>query len=273
MDTNSLYAVGDVHGCYDTLLELIDKLRPDFPVIFMGDLVNRGPKSLEVLRFVKGFPRRAGVLLGNHDLHLLALAAGAGRNDPRDTLAPILEAPDAGELIDFLRHQKLLISWKNFTFVHAGIDPAWDLKKAKALAREAEACLSGPGWKYWLSDMYGKDLWKDSLTGIPRLRAILNGFTRIRFVRPDGTPDYKAKLSPSKTGGGLVPWFASPQRKTRDTTVVCGHWSTLGLRLEKDFIGIDTGCLWGGALTAIELPSREVVSVRSPGYQDPLRFS
>ncbi len=273
MNQDYLYAVGDVHGCLPNLKELFEKLDRDIPVVFVGDIVNRGPFSLETLRFVKSLGARARVLLGNHDLHLLCAAAGAAKMSPKDTIQEVLDAPDAGELIDYLRGQSLLIRFREFTLVHAAIDLAWDLNKAQTLAREVETKLRSPDWKYWLSDMYGKDLWDESLTGLARLRAVLNGFTRIRYVKADGTPDYRAKLAPEVTDPSLIPWFMSPKRKTRDTVVVAGHWSTLGLKMTDDFIGIDTGCLWGGALTAVRLPDRKVISVKSSGYQDPTKFS
>lgn len=272
MENDSIYVIGDVHGCLPSLVELMERLEKDVPLVFCGDIVNRGPFSLETLRFVKSLGDRARVLLGNHDLHLLATAAGHGRRDRRDTLDEILEAPDCGELVDYLRNQHLLIAFKGFTLVHAGIDPAWTLEEAVSLAREAESLLRSEGWRDALSDMYGKDLWRPDLSGHARLRAILNGLTRIRYVTREGVPQYRAKLSPKDTDPELVPWFDAPQRKTRGTVVVAGHWSTLGLCQREDFIGIDTGCIWGGELTAVRLPERRFVQVKAPAYQDPLRF-
>ena len=174
--------IGDGHGCLPSLSQLLEKIPDDSPLIFIGDLINRGPASLETLRLVHSMGKRATLILGNHEMHLLATAAGAGKPNRRDTIDEILVAPDAEELIDWIRHQYLLYDWKDYTFVHAAIDPAWSLKKARALACEVHEHLRSDHWKGYLQEMYGKDLWDNDLTGPARMRAILNGFTRIRFV-------------------------------------------------------------------------------------------
>ena len=262
-------AIGDVHGCLPTLEKLLAQIPEDSPLIFIGDVINRGPASLETLRRVRSFGERAKLILGNHEMHLLATAAGAGKVNRRDTIDEILNAPDACDLIDWVRHQYLLLDWNDYTFVHAAIDPAWSLKKARTLASEVREHLRSNHWKDYLQEMYGKDLWSNDLRGSARMRAILNGFTRIRFVDKKGIPDYKVKDAPGKTPDHLMPWFECPVRKTKEDNIVFGHWSTLGLVLKEHVIALDTGCVWGGSLSAIELPSRKIYQVKAPQYCDP----
>lgn len=268
--SQNVTVIGDVHGCLPTLLKLLELIPADSPLIFIGDIINRGPASLETLRLVRSMGERATLILGNHEMHLLATAAGAGKPNRRDTIEEILNAPDASELIDWVRHQYLLFEWKDYTFVHAAIDPAWSLKKARNLAKEVQDELRSDHWKDYLQEMYGKDLWDNNLSGAARMRAILNGFTRIRFVDKKGVPDYKVKDAPGQTPKHLMPWFECPCRKTQDDNIVFGHWSTLGLVNRKHVIALDTGCVWGGALSAIELPQRKVLQVKAPQYCDPL---
>ena len=262
--------IGDVHGCLPTLEKLLARIDDTMPLIFIGDIINRGPNSLETLRLIRSLGKRARVILGNHDMHFLATAAGNGKANRRDTIAEIFQAPDAEELIDCMRHQRLMYRWKEYSFVHAAIDPAWSITEAEALAGEIQGILRGKHWKEALQEMYGKDLWDPKLKGTARMRAILNGFTRIRFVDKKGVPDYKAKEAPGSTCPDLMPWFDYPNRKTIDDTVVFGHWSTLGLVIRPHVIALDTGCIWGGALTAIELPSRKIIQEKAPQYLDPL---
>ena len=261
--------IGDVHGCLPSLEKLLKQIPSDDHLIFIGDIINRGPQSLATLRLVRSFGDRATLILGNHEMHLLATAAGAGKANRRDTIDEILNAPDAPELIDWVRTQYLLYQWGDYTFVHGAIDPAWSLKKAKNLANEVQQALRGDDWKEYLQEMYGKDLWDDELSGSARMRAILNGFTRIRFVDKKGVPDYKIKDAPGNTPKHLMPWFECPARKTKKDNVVFGHWSTLGLVMTEHVIALDTGCVWGGALTAVELPQRKVFQVKAPQYCDP----
>ncbi len=269
-NTQTLYVIGDVHGCLPTLTELFEQLDETTPIIFLGDVINRGPNSLETLRFVKSLGKRARCILGNHDLHLLATAAGSGRIASLDTIDEILSAPDAEELLDYVRHQSLFIQWQGFTFVHAAMDPAWDIKTAQKLAAYVEKKLRAQDWRRNLMHMYGKDLWDEKLRGDAKLRAILNGFTRIRFVDEKGIPNYKIKDAPGESPAGFMPWFDCPARKTKKETVVFGHWSTLGLINRTDIIALDTGCVWGGALSAMELPARKIIQVKAPMYRDPL---
>ncbi len=265
-----ILVIGDVHGCLLTLEELLDQVQEEMPLLFLGDVINRGPQSLSTLRLIKALGSRAKFLLGNHEMHLLASAAGAGKINRRDTIDEILNAPDSEELIDYIRHQPLLFQWQDYTFVHASIDPAWTLEEAKSLAQEVQTHLQGNDWKAYLQHMYGKDLWDKKLTGDARMRAILNGFTRIRFVDKKGIPDYKIKEGLAQKPDHLMPWFECPVRKTKNDSIVFGHWSTLGLVVQDNVIALDTGCVWGGALTAIELPARKILSVKAPQYLDPL---
>lgn len=269
-NADKVTVIGDVHGCLPTLEKLLNRIDKDMPLIFIGDIINRGPQSLETLRLIRSLGKQARVILGNHDMHFLATAAGNGKANRRDTIAEIFKAPDAQELIDWMRHQRLMYRWKEYTFVHAAIDPAWSIKEADELAGEVHDILRSKHWKDALKEMYGKDLWDPKLKGSARMRAILNGFTRIRFVDKKGVPDYKAKESPQAVGADLMPWFDYPNRKTANDTIVFGHWSTLGLILRPHIIALDTGCIWGGSLTAIELPSRRIIQEKAPQYLDPL---
>ena len=230
---------------------------------FTGDLVNRGPGSLEVLRLVRSLGDRAVVVLGNHDIHLLAVWAGLARLKPNDTLQPVLDAHDATELMDWLRTRPLLHADPNlgFALAHAGIHPVWDLAQAKARAREVEAVLAGDTYSDFLAHLYGNepDQWSDSLEGWSRLRFITNAFTRMRYCTADGrlVLDYKGPVGTQPPG--YYPWFDVPDRVPlpADTTVITGHWSTLGYRSEPGLLTIDTGCLWGGQLTAVRLDARK----------------
>lgn len=255
------YAIGDVQGCFDELQLLLRQC--DFQakkdkLWFVGDLVNRGPKSLEVLRFVRDLGKRAVTVLGNHDLHLLAVACGNQRKQkPSDTLAPILGAPDRDELLDWLRQRPLLHhdAALGYTMVHAGLPPQWDLATATLCAREVESALRGPGWKGFLDQMYGDqpDRWSEGLTGIERLRYSVNALTRMRFVYEDGRIDLKSKGAPHTAPVGVMPWFAARGRKSANLELIFGHWSTLGEAEGFGVYPLDTGCVWGGRLTALRL--------------------
>jgi len=254
----AIFAIGDIQGCYEELARLIDKLRFDpsrDELWFVGDLVNRGPRSLDVLRFVRGLEDSSTVVLGNHDLHLLAAREHPDRVDK--LLRPILDADDADELLHWLRHRPL-IHYRpdlNTLMVHAGIDPAWDPLTAVKLAREAEQMLRGATHKEFFRAMYGDEpaRWSTELTGIERLRFIINCLTRIRFCRPDGTLDFTQKGPPSEVKAALMPWFDQPDRASRSVRIICGHWSALGLVQRPDVLMIDTGCVWGRELTAVRV--------------------
>lgn len=265
------YAIGDVQGCYDSLRRLLDACRFDpvqDRVWFVGDLVNRGPHSLETLRFVKSLGGAAVTVLGNHDLYLVMLAEGFGKRQKDDTLAPVLDAPDRDELLGWLRRQPLLVLEGGYVLVHAGLLPAWTPTQAGALAQEVECQLAGPDYRDLLANLWGSEpaSWSDDLVGWPRCRVIVNAMTRMRFCRPDGVMDLKAKGEVGSAPPGYVPWFAVPGRRSAAATVVCGHWSALGLRVEPNLLALDSGCLWGHHLSAIRLQDRQVFQVECADY-------
>ena len=275
----AIYAIGDIQGCYDELQQLLDMIHfnPQKDQLwFAGDLVNRGPKSLEVLRFIKGLGEHAISVLGNHDFHLLALWKGHQRNSNRnDTLAPILSAPDCDELLNWLRHRPLLHhdTRHGLTLVHAGLPPQWTLKKALKYAREVEAVLRSEKYEEFLANMYGNqpDQWSEDLIGWERIRFMVNCFSRIRFCSEEGKLNLKMKGGPTTESGGYHPWFKIDGRKSESDPIIFGHWSTLGLHHENNVISIDTGCLWGGTLTAmrIDTPTLQFVRCDCPGQQRP----
>jgi bis(5'-nucleosyl)-tetraphosphatase (symmetrical) len=265
------WVVGDVQGCLASLQSLLERLQANVPLLFIGDLINRGPQSLASLRFVKSLGSRAQALLGNHDLHLLAVAAGIRGQHDDDTLADILAAPDRDELLDWLRARPLALNEAGALFVHAGVLPHWTVEQTLALAGEIETRLRAPDYRAFLSTMYGNrpSRWDDRLEGVDRARCVINALTRLRFVAADGTMDFAVKEGASAAPPGFVPWFDHPERATRGTPVVFGHWSTLGLMLREDVACVDTGCVWGGALTAMAWPSRRLVQVACPQYRRP----
>jgi bis(5'-nucleosyl)-tetraphosphatase (symmetrical) len=272
----STFVIGDVQGCYDQLVELlskIDSIDPQAQLLFAGDLVNRGPKSLETLRLVKSLGARAESVLGNHDLHLLAVANGVRAAHRSDTLDTILQAKDRDELLNWLRHRPMAIApdGGRYLLVHAGVFASWDHSKTLQLAQEIETQLRGDNWLDLVHSMYGNHPanWRDDLTGAERTRCIINGLTRIRFCHTDGGMDFDLKEAAEKAPEHLLPWFDLPSRKTQNCTLVFGHWSTLGLVLRDDLISLDTGCVWGGQLTAVRLVDRLVLQVKSPQHQSP----
>ncbi len=262
-------AVGDVQGCDRPLRQLLDRIGAASaePLWFCGDLVNRGPDSLGTLRRVAALGNRAVVVLGNHDLHLLAAMAGARAPRRGDTLTPIIGAPDAAALTNWLRRRPLAVLQGDFLLVHAGVVPQWDALETVARAREVGDVLAGPHWGDFMTVMYGNqpDRWDDALTGDDRLRAIVNILTRIRYVDTAGRLDMTRTAAPADAPPGLRPWFDLPDRRTADRTIVFGHWSTLGLRSRPNLIALDTGCVWGGCLSAMRIESRAVFQQRCPG--------
>lgn len=259
----SLYAVGDLQGCAARLDELLARLPPDARLVFVGDLVNRGPDSLGALRRVRALGERAVAVLGNHDLHLLAVAAGIRPLHDDDTLQDIITAPDAAELIDWVRKRPLAHFEAGALFVHAGVLPPWSIAHTLELAGEVERQLRADDYRDFLATMYGNRplQWSEALEGADRLRCILNALTRLRFLSLDGAMDLKLKGSIESAPPGWVPWFAHPRRASAATPIIFGHWSTLGLMMREDAIGIDTGCVWGGCLTALHWPSRTICQV------------
>lgn len=257
------YAIGDIQGCCTEFRQLLDKVRFDpqqDKLWLVGDLVNRGPDSLGVLRLVKSFGDAAVTVLGNHDLHLLAVAAGAADQHRSDTLDDILYAHDRDELMAWLRARKLLHAENGWVLVHAGLLPDWTVKQAEILAREVESALRGSHYRKYLAHMYGNQPghWDDSLSGYERLRVITNAFTRLRICNAMGEMEFRFKGEAARMPADYMPWFDVPGRASSDATIVCGHWSALGLKVTPNVITLDTGCLWGGSLTAIRLEDRSL---------------
>ena len=260
------YAIGDLQGCYDPLQRLLERIQfaPAHDTLWLvGDLVNRGPQSLEVLRFIKSLGEAAVNVLVNHDLHLLALAAGFGRVHKSDTFGPILAAPDRDELLHWLQHRPLAWREGEYLLLHAGLIPGWSADDAMRLAAEAEAVLQQQDAHDFFAQMYGDSprAWRDNLQGIDRIRVIVNTFTRMRYCTAQGEMDFHHKGAPGSQPPGLFPWFDVPERRSADTTIIMGHWSTLGLIHRPNLLALDTGCLWGGELTAVRLEDRKVFSV------------
>lgn len=256
----AIYAIGDVQGCYDELQQLLELIQfdPAKDTLWLaGDIVNRGPKSLQVMRFVKSLGNRAITVLGNHDLHLLALSQGNRSHYKHGTLDEILDAPDCAELIYWLRHQPVMYHHKNsgYSLLHAGLPPQWDIPSALQYARELEVTLQGPQFHDFCHAMYGNDpdQWSDDLRGMDRLRFITNCFTRLRYCTPTGRLAMKEKGHPSSQNSGFIPWFEAPGRASKNARIIFGHWSTLGYQQANNAWSIDTGCLWGGKLTALKI--------------------
>ena len=268
------YAIGDLQGCYDELLDLLNEINFDETndqLWFVGDLINRGKQSLGCLRFVKSLSN-ARTVLGNHDLHLLAVENGVRKPHRKDTLDEILQAEDKDELLNWLRQQPLLLHEieNNFYILHAGLPPQWSIEFAKELANEAHSLLTGEDFHRFIHNMYGDqpDLWQEDLIGDDKVRFIINCFTRMRFLNNNGCLDMAEKNSPGKQANNLIPWYAHPERKTRNEKIIFGHWSTVLLGNENDFnqynvFPVDTGCLWGGTLTALRLEDEKIFNVPS----------
>jgi len=270
------YFIGDLQGCHEQTLALLERLqeKADGPyrILFCGDLVNRGPDSLATLRLVYRLWQQglADSVLGNHDLHLLAVANGIRPEHGADTLADILAAPDREELIAWLRRRPLALQQDGHLLVHAGLLPQWSAQQALALSEEVSSMLSGDDWVGFLRQMYGNEpaAWSDDLRGADRLRCIINAMTRLRFCSADGEMDFKLKESgTAPAGSGLMPWFDVPGRRSAAGTVVFGHWSALGLRIEPQLIALDSGCVWGGKLSAVCLQDRSLVQVSCPEFR------
>lgn len=255
----STYLVGDIQGCFDDLCDLLEQAQfdPHHDELWLaGDLVARGPKSLETLRFVKELGNKATTVLGNHDLHLLAVASGLAKVKSRDKIQPILDAPDREELLEWLRQQPLLAEHPQLPFVmtHAGISPQWDLSTARQQAKHVETCLRSDDYQWLLKNMYGNgpDYWSPDLVGIDQYRYTINAFTRMRFCYPDGRLDMDCKLSPEHAEAGqLKPWFDLPRQPPLGKKVIFGHWAALMGHEDQHVIGLDTGCVWGNSMTLL----------------------
>jgi len=278
----AVYAVGDIQGCYDELRRALDTVEFDSlndQLWCVGDLVNRGPSSLEVLRFMHGLGDAATCVLGNHDLHLLALAAGNGNHRDELSLAKVMAAPDRDELMDWLRQCPLIHhdTKLDFLMLHAGLPPQWDVPTAIACAREVETVLRGDEHRDYFKQMYGNkpNRWDPKLTGMERWRFITNCLTRLRYCKSDGRLALKEKGPPGSQAPGRIPWFEHPQRASRKQRIVFGHWSTLGYLDAHNVWGLDTGCLWGGTLTLLRLDHAPPLPFSMPctGWQDPSGFA
>jgi bis(5'-nucleosyl)-tetraphosphatase (symmetrical) len=260
------YAIGDVQGCFDELQALLERISFSTAdrLWFVGDLVNRGPQSLEVLRFVRSLGSRAVTVLGNHDLHLVAQHEGFERTRSDDTFAEVMAAPDRAELVDWLRARPLMHVEGELAMVHAGLLPQWSRHRAAALAAEVATALR-TDHREFLAHMYGStpDRWRDDLAGWDRLRVIVNAMTRMRFCTPEGRMEFHSKGS--QAPAGYLPWYEARRRESG--LLVCGHWSALGLKLTPQVALLDSGCVWGGALTALRLEDRSVTQVKCSGHR------
>jgi bis(5'-nucleosyl)-tetraphosphatase (symmetrical) len=272
-----IYLLGDIQGCCDALTQMLSvtDFSPSQDHLYvLGDLVNRGPDSLGVLRQLQALGGSATCLLGNHDLHLLAVAHGVRKAHRSDTLASILQAPDRDEWLHWLRHQHLAVQAHGWLMVHAGVLPQWDAATTLTLASEVEALLQGSDLPSFLPFMYGNEprQWHDDLTGPDRWRCIINAFTRLRFCTAQGAMDFESKEGAGQAPQNCMPWFDVPGRGTQGTPVAFGHWSTLGLINRDDLLALDTGCVWGGQLTAARLDTsggREIIQIPCAQAQQP----
>jgi len=274
----ALYLIGDVQGCDAALARLLEKIgfSPSRDTLYLlGDLVNRGPDSLAVLRRLMGYGEAAQCLLGNHDLHLLALAQGIRPPGRRDTLQAVLAAPDCAHLMDWLRQQPLARDEHGCLMVHAGVLPQWSRAEVRALAAEVEQVLRGPDWVDFLRQMYGNTptAWQPGLRGAERLRVIVNALTRLRFCTPAGEMEFDSAAGLDAAPPGYLPWFEVPSRATAGDTLAFGHWSTLGWLGHSHLLSLDTGCVWGGCLSALRLgqtaQTHELIQVTCEAAQAP----
>lgn len=276
----AIYAIGDLQGCLEPLQQLLEKIHFDTAkdqLWFTGDLVNRGPHSLETLRFVKSLGDSAITVLGNHDLHLLAVDLGHTQFlKQSDTLQAIIDAPDRRELLEWLRQQPLFHHdvENGYSLLHAGLPPQWDLTTTQQCAREVENVLRRDNYKQFIDHMYGNDPihWSETLQGHDRLRFIVNCFTRLRYCTDDGHLALAAKGAPGSQPHGTRPWFEIENRKSRGMKIIFGHWSTLPLTVNDSIVALDSGCLWGGQLTAFRLDDGQLFQVQCNQGLDPQQF-
>ncbi len=279
----ALYLVGDIQGCDEALERLLTQIAfsPSRDTLYvLGDMVNRGPDNVGVLRRLMGYGSSAHCVLGNHDLHLLAVSQGVRPLHRQDTVQDILQSPDRVALLDWLRQQHMALQVGQVLMVHAGVLPQWTAMQTLALAAEVETVLRGDALATFLPQMYGglPNQWRDDLLGADRLRVIVNALTRLRFCDAHGAMDFSVKESADQAPAHLMPWFEAPERRTQDVMVAFGHWSTLQAIDRKDVVCLDDGCVWGGCLSALRLDSGNVsdastlarVSVKCPPTLDPL---
>ena len=283
MNTMALYCIGDLQGCDRPLGRLLKKIEfsPSRDTLyFLGDLVNRGPDSLAVLRRLAALGSAAHCLLGNHDLHLLAVSQGVRKLGRHDTLSAVLGAPDSTDLLDWLRHRPMALFQHGWLMVHAGVLPQWTIAQTLAFAGEVEAALLGPDLQAFLTEMYGNapNQWSDALEGADRLRVIVNALTRLRFCTPEGAMNFTSSESASGAPLGHLPWFDAPARQTQATPIAFGHWSTLVTKprqhqgMRGGALPLDTGCVWGGCLSAAEIDASggyRLIQVKCPQAQVP----
>lgn len=260
------YAIGDLQGCYTSFLHLLEQIGFNATrdrLWLVGDLINRGPGSLEVLRWARAHDAALHVVLGNHDLHTLAVAEGFVEAHRHDTLQPLLTAPDRDGLLAWLRSQHMVVAEGEYLMVHAGLLPQWTTEQALAYGHEVEQALRGADYRTFFAHMYGNhpNHWEDTLSGMSRLRVITNALTRLRVCTEAGAMDFRFKGEVQDIPEGMRPWFDMPARRSVDKTIVFGHWSALGLVVRDNLIALDTGCLWGGQLTAMRLEDRQVFQV------------
>ena len=271
------YAIGDIQGCHAEFCELLDLIAfaPATDRLWLvGDLVNRGPDSLGTLREVMRLGDAAVAVLGNHDFHLLTVAAGHRKPHRGDTIDAILAAPDRDELIAWLTARPLVVAEGSLAMVHAGLLPSWTVEQAVALSAEVEAMLASAQAHEFLGVLYGDEprRWSSDLAGYDRLRVVVNACTRLRFCNADDTMELREKRGAEHAPAGYAPWFEQPTRRSASATIVCGHWSTLDLMLSPNVLMLDSGCLWGGTLTAINLANRRLYQVPSRAPVQPKPF-
>lgn len=269
------YAIGDIQGCYSAFQTLLARIRFDAKqdeLWLVGDLINRGSGSLEVLRWCYEHQANIKVVLGNHDLHTLVVANGFVKPHKSDTLDVLLNAADSNKLLDWLRHQKLAYAQDNYLMVHAGVLPQWTVDDVLSYAAEVEAALQGADYLNFLSNMYGNlpNQWNENLVGLDRLRVITNAMTRLRICNLQGEIDFAFKGELADIPADLMPWFDVPNRATQQHKIIFGHWSALGLHFRNNVFALDTGCLWGGKLTAMALESQKITQVNCDSDDKPL---
>jgi len=260
------YAIGDIQGCFSALERLIQQLQFD-PIKdrlwFVGDLVNRGPDSASVLRYIKNLGGSAVTVLGNHDLHLLAVAAGCAPIREKDTFQDVLAVPDRDDLLEWVRHQRVLYREGDFLMIHAGLLPEWSVSDADLYAQEVHTILQSADYRTFLAALYDDKSaqWSSRMTGMDRSVVFTKILTRLRICTVDGRMDLSFKRPPKQAPSGYLPWFQAPRRHNTDVTVVFGHWAALGLHMQNNVIGLDSGCVWGRQLTAVRLDDRQVFQV------------
>lgn len=271
------YAIGDIQGCYHAFQALLKRIKFDAKVDqlwLVGDLINRGSGSLEVLRWCYANKNSITVVLGNHDLHALVVAHGLTHAHKSDTLDALFAAEDRDVLLHWLRHQRLIYQEDDFLMVHAGLLPQWTVEQAVSYAAEVESALQSSDYLNFLTHMYGNlpNMWADTLTGVDRLRAITNAMTRLRVCTLEGEMEFKFKGELTDVPSGYVPWFDVPTRATQEVEVIFGHWSALGLQQRANVYALDTGCLWGGQLTAMNIHTKAIIQVESNPLDKPLKL-